>query len=163
MTEYRRLLKEVKDLRACCCKTVNTVENFADLPSAATTPEERFYIVESGAEAGLYLVIDGVWTNVSTIGGGGYVNVETTDASRTLDASGFYTFTGTNSTFSLPTVSALRITTIYFIKNRGSGALTIDVVGGGSTIYDSAAVASIVIPAGESRTISQDSTYWNVH
>lgn len=66
--DYRKLLNEVRELRACCCKSINTVENFADLPDAGDIPEERFYIVESGPEAGLYVVIDGVWTNMSIIG-----------------------------------------------------------------------------------------------
>lgn len=89
--------------------------------------------------------------------------VESAAPTLTLGAAGHYIFTGTTSTWSLPTVSPALIGREYSIKNRGSGGLTINVTGGGATIYDFAVETSIIIPAGEAREITQDSTYWNIH
>jgi hypothetical protein len=79
-------------------------------------------------------------------------------------SSGFFAYTGAGAdSWALPTIAASQIGIRYEIKNRGGGNLTITVTGGGSTLYDSAAVASVIIPPGDSRVFIQDSTYWNIN
>lgn len=86
---------------------------------------------------------------------------ESSSSSLNLTTSINYIFTGTTGTFSLPTVDAGIKGRRYKIKNRGSGNLTIDVVGSGTTIYDTAAVASVIIAAGASAEFVLDTTFWN--
>lgn len=88
----------------------------------------------------------------------------TVSAASTLSMSSTinYVASGTTATFSLPTVTAGLAGRVYKVKNRGSGNLTIDVTGGGSTIYDTSAVSSIVISAGGYREFICDGTYWDV-
>lgn len=70
----------------------------------------------------------------------------------------FYVFTGTVATWSLgatPTAGKW-----HTVKNRGTGILTINVTGGGATIYSTAAVTSVTIAAGSSLNFKGDGTYW---
>ena len=82
----------------------------------------------------------------------------------TLDSTATtWVYTGSSpATWSLPTVGAGNIDTLYFIKNRGSATITLDVVGGSATIYNTSAVINISITAGSAVTIQQDGTYWIV-
>lgn len=69
-------------------------------------------------------------------------------------------FTGSTSTATLPPVSGTT-NTIYYIKNRGSGVLTINTTSG-NEIYESAAVATINVSAGAALVLFSDGTYYNV-
>lgn len=92
-----------------------------------------------------------------------YNLVESSAGTLTIYTEGTYVATGTTSTFSLPTpTGSSRKGTIVYIKNRGSGNLTVNVTGGGSTIYTTAAVASITIAPGDGETLIADTTYWNL-
>lgn len=73
-----------------------------------------------------------------------------------------YVASGTTATFSLPTGGATILGRVYKVKNRGSGSLTIDVVGGSATIYDTAPTTTHVVAAGSSREFIWDGTYWLV-
>jgi hypothetical protein len=79
--------------------------------------------------------------------------------SATLDDTGtIWVFTGSTTTWTLPAVSGNTNRT-FFIKNRGSGILTLQRAGS-DNIYDLAAVTSILINPGEAYIINNDGTYW---
>lgn len=87
----------------------------------------------------------------------------TTSAAGTLILanSTHYVFTGTTTTWTLPAASGNTGVT-YFIKNRGSGAITLNANGGASEIYSTSGVATITINAGESFILADDGTFWDV-
>lgn len=94
---------------------------------------------------------------------GFYNTVEvSTESTLTITRGGFYVFSGTTGTWSLPTGTPALTGTIIEIKNRGSGGLTVNVADGSTTIYNTSLVSSIVIPAGEARRLLFDGTYWDV-
>lgn len=70
-----------------------------------------------------------------------------------------YVFSGTTTTWTLPAVSGNTGVT-YLIKNRGSGAITLNSSGGGNDIYDTSAVSTLTINAGSAITLVNDGTYW---
>lgn len=72
-------------------------------------------------------------------------------------------FTGANSTFTLPTVSASYVGRAngFKIKNRGSGTITVNSATG-SQIYTTSAQANISIVAGAACEILPDGTYFNI-
>lgn len=78
----------------------------------------------------------------------------------TMGAATYYSFSGTTATWTLPTLAASNGFT-YFIKNRGSGNLTINTNAGGNDIYDTATVNTITVSAGASVILHNDGTYFN--
>jgi lysophospholipase L1-like esterase len=77
----------------------------------------------------------------------------------TLDRTGtVFVFTGTTTTWTLPAL-ANNTGLTYRIKNRGSGAITLQRAGS-DNIYDTSSVTSISIAAGASREIVNDGTFW---
>lgn len=73
-----------------------------------------------------------------------------------------YIASGTTATYTLPTGSAILVGRVFKVKSRASGNTTIDVADASSTIYDTSAVASIVIAAGGYREFIYDGTFWLV-
>lgn len=71
------------------------------------------------------------------------------------------TFYGTTATWTLGTVAAGSNVT-YYIKNAGSGVLTINSAAGGNDIYYTSAVATISIAAGNAIIIHNDGVNWQV-
>ena len=71
-----------------------------------------------------------------------------------------YVFSGTTTTWTLPAVSG-NTSKVFFMKNRGSGDITLNRAGA-DNIYDTAAVTSITITPGQSIMIQNDGTYWLV-
>lgn len=69
-----------------------------------------------------------------------------------------YVNTGAAATWTLPAL-ANNTGLTYRIKNRGSGAITLQRAGT-DQLYDTAAQSSITIAAGASATIINDGTYW---
>jgi len=69
-----------------------------------------------------------------------------------------YVNTGAAATWTLPAL-ANNTGLTYRIKNRGTGAITLQRAGS-DQLYDTAAVTSISIAAGASATIINDGTYW---
>jgi hypothetical protein len=63
----------------------------------------------------------------------------------------------TSTTWILPSVLPENTNTTYFIKNRGTGAISLN-----GTIYSSSAVSSFTINPGEAYILSNDGTYWNI-
>jgi lysophospholipase L1-like esterase len=77
----------------------------------------------------------------------------------TLDRTGtVFVFTGTTTTWTLPAL-ANNTGLAYRIKNRGSGAITLQRAGS-DNIYDTSSVTSISIAAGASREIINDGSFW---
>jgi hypothetical protein len=70
-----------------------------------------------------------------------------------------YVFTGTTATWTLPTVAG-HTGWFYLIKNRGSGAITLNSNAGGNDIYNTVAVASFTINAGAAFIVANDGTFW---
>ncbi|HRG36903.1 MAG TPA: hypothetical protein PK289_00065 [Bacteroidia bacterium] len=116
-------------------------------------------------------VIDGgLWyfggtaTPTSTVHNGGSTGLKNTTSSAgtlTLDATTtVYVFTGTTTTWTLPAVAGFT-DRIYLIKNRGSGAITLN-SDSGNTIYTTSAVGTLTINPGESYILSNDGTYYLV-
>lgn len=95
----------------------------------------------------------------------GYIgSVTTTSSAATLSLvlGGWYVFTGTIATWTFPDPSHIASgSQVYFIKNRGTGVLTISSFAG-SQIYTSLPVASLSLAAGESAILFFDSVYFSV-
>mgnify|MGYP003471567349 FL=1 len=111
----------------------------------------------NAATIGDGLISDGTdWTvspvmeRTTTTSGAGTLNLGTSTC---------YVFTGTTTTWTLPTVAGNTNKT-YFIKNRGSGAITLNSNAGGNDIYTTTAVNTITINAGESALLWNDGTYF---
>ena len=80
----------------------------------------------------------------------------------TLTDGGVYVFTGSSgTTWTLPELSREN-DIAYFIKNRGSATITLQRAGS-DELYNTAAVTSISITAGQAALITNDGTYWIVH
>ena len=103
------------------------------------------------------LVSDGTDWSVSPI----MERTSTTSAAGRLDltTSSLYVFTGTTTTWTLPTIAG-NTNRVFYIKNRGSGAITLNTNAGGNEIYTTSAVNTITINAGESELLWNDGTYF---
>lgn len=88
------------------------------------------------------------------------VNEQSTDATIGV-ASGFNVYTGSGGhTFTLPALS-IHPGKIVFIKNAGSGNLTVQRAGS-DNIYDTSSVTSITVAAGVARIFIAGSSFWYV-
>jgi hypothetical protein len=74
-----------------------------------------------------------------------------------------YVFTGATATYTLPSVTSniLGRTNMIMIKNRGTGAITLN-SDSGNTIYTGSATGTITIAAGSAAALMPDGTYFNV-
>jgi hypothetical protein len=81
-------------------------------------------------------------------------------ATNTLSAGGEFIFTGTTSTWTLPTVAG-NFRAVIWIYNRGSGAITLNANSGGNDIYSAgAAVSTVSVAAGSWVRLVNDNAYW---
>lgn len=89
-------------------------------------------------------------------------NVQTVSSAANLSmiTGGFFIFTGSTTTWTLPNTSLYSGNRTFFIKNRGSGAITLNTNGGGNVIYTSTTVNTISLAAGESALLFFDGTYF---
>lgn len=109
-----------------------------------------------------------LWYDGTTVRQGAYTTDVTTNnntlsaaGTLTLTTGGFYSFNGTTTTWTLPAIAGNTGVT-YWIKNRGSGAITLNSNAGGNDIYFTSAVNTITINAGDAVIIHNDSGIWNV-
>lgn len=72
-----------------------------------------------------------------------------------------YVFTGTTTTWTLPAVSG-NTNVKFYIKNRGSGDITLNSNAGGNDIYNTSAASSLTIGAGQAYILVNDGTYYLV-
>lgn len=77
-----------------------------------------------------------------------------------LGSADVYVFNGVTATWLLPPIST-SIGKRYYIKNRGSGQLTLSRVGADS-IYDTAIVTSFILNAGSAIIMQNDGVLWDV-
>lgn len=72
-----------------------------------------------------------------------------------------YVFTGTTTAWTLPAVSGTA-SHIFYIKNRGSGAITLGTAAAANELYTSSAVNTLTINPGEAYMLVSDGSVWNV-
>lgn len=80
----------------------------------------------------------------------------------TLGNSEAYIFNGTTTTWTLPAVSGTT-GTIYYIKNIGSGSVTLNAAAAANEIYSTSAVNTYEITAGSAIILISNNTYWTVN
>ena len=85
-------------------------------------------------------------------------------ATLTLKHNGDYIFNGTTSTWTLPAINAGLVgrENGVYIKNRGSGAITLNTNGGTNTVYSTLAISTLIINAGESYFLLPDGQFFNI-
>ncbi len=88
----------------------------------------------------------------------------TSDSVLQLQYAKDYVFNGTTAVWTLPSISASRIgrNNVITIKNRGTGAITLNTYGGGNTMYTTLLINSLTINAGDAYIFTPDGTYINV-
>lgn len=99
----------------------------------------------------------------SNFGGTLSYSVTTSSAGTlTLGTGIVYVFTNTTATWTLPAVSG---TTgrVYFLKNRGSGNVTLGTNAAANELYDTAATNTLTILPGQSIMLISDGTYFLVN
>lgn len=92
------------------------------------------------------------------------VNKVQTSSAATLTLGNVYNifvFSGTTTTWTLPAVTGTK-DIVYYIKNRGSGAITLNTTAAANEIYTTAATNTLTINAGEAVEIASDGTFWNL-
>ena len=72
-----------------------------------------------------------------------------------------YIFSGTTATWTLPAISG-NTGVQFFIKNRGTGILTVNSNVGGNDLYTTSAVSSLTVNPGEAFFLLNDGTYYSV-
>lgn len=95
-------------------------------------------------------------------GSTGLGTIVSSAATLTLDnTKTIYVFSGTTTTWTLPAVTG-STDRVYFIKNRGSGAITLNAAAAANEIYTTSAVNTLNINAGEAYTLISDGIYFNI-
>jgi len=124
------------------------------------------YINSPGAYAsGLTSTL--IWNNgsgrVEITPAAAYTAVTTSSAATlTLTTGGAYVFTGTTTTWTLPTTGGNNTTLTFVIKNRGSGNITLNSNSGGNDIYNTSATNTLSITPGQTVRLINDGTYYLV-
>lgn len=92
------------------------------------------------------------------------VNKVQTSSAATLTLGNVYShfvFTGTTTTWTLPAVTGTKDIS-YYIKNRGSGTITLVTTGATNTMYYASAINSFTVNPGEDCHVLSDGSYWLV-
>jgi hypothetical protein len=154
MTFYNKRTDNTSDL------SNSIVSKFTDAVAATLTSQLYITGVNSGTPATI-LTLDGDGSLTTT--GKRSLAVTTSSAGTlTLGNSEAYIFNGTTTTWTLAPVSG---TTgrIYYIKNIGSGSITLNADSGNNEIYSSSAVNTITVTAGSAIILISNNTYWTVN
>lgn len=139
--------------------TAQFIGKFTDATSGAEVSQISLVGVNNSA-TNTVLTIDG--DGSFTTFGRRIMNVSVSSAGTlTLGSSEGYIFSGTTTTWTLPAVSG-NTGVIYYIKNRGSGNITLNSNAGGNDIYDTSATNTLTISAGTARILVNDGTYYTV-
>jgi hypothetical protein len=124
-----------------------------------TTPESG--LIETDANNNLFQ------TNSNAVRGKVDVVIPLISAAGTLAmsyTSTLFVFTGTTTTWTLPAITPgsniIAIGAIIRIKNRGSGNIILNTNAGATDIYDTAAVNTLTLAAGDSLMLINDGTYF---
>lgn len=99
---------------------------------------------------------------VGSSGGGGSSDtlIESSAGTLTLAQRGDYVFNGSTTTWTLPALGS-NLRTVYYIKNAGSGNITLNRAGS-DNIYSTSSVTSYTIGAGTSIRLVGGITFWYV-
>jgi hypothetical protein len=123
--------------------------SFDDIPNFSVTSANTQFTGPVGISGDLSPIGFRPGINVS---GAGTLNLTTSTT---------YVFTGTTTTWTLPGITGNE-NRVYYIKNRGSGSITINSNAGANEIYNTSAVNTITVPAGGSCMLQNDGTYFLV-
>jgi hypothetical protein len=90
-----------------------------------------------------------------------------TSSAGTLDLTtniySVYVFSGTTATWTLPEIAQDGFQgSVIYIKNKGSGNITLDTFAAGNDIYTTSAVSTLAILPGEGIMLLDDGTHWSV-
>jgi hypothetical protein len=80
----------------------------------------------------------------------------------TLSTGGHYIFSGTTTTWTLPAVASSQVGLMYYLKNKGSGIVTINSSAGGNDIYSVSAVSTYALTAGSAIILVFDGTNFDI-
>jgi hypothetical protein len=136
------------------------VSKFTDAVAATLTSQLYITGVNSGTPATI-LTIDGDGT-FTTAGKRIVAPVTSSAGTLTIGNAEFYCFNGTTTTWTLPAVTGTA-GTIYYLKNIGSGTITVNSSGGGNDIYSTTAVNTLAILTGTSVILISNGTYWTTN
>lgn len=162
MTIYMAGFRHNYDLTHYVTESVSSTGNGTMTPSGGTYGIAGTLKVVDGTQANGYSFLSDAAGNGSWVNPNIHPTSTSAAGSLTLSVStpGWNVFTGTTTTWTLPAVSG-NSGFAYFIKNRGSGAITLQ-RGGSDNLFTTTTVTSITINAGSSAIIYDDATYWNV-
>lgn len=163
LTQYFRLLGRSGGQSAFGGTAANDVLSFygntASSSNTDANPNIQFFVGNSGATTAMTLYNSGKV----------YIKQQANNTTRssagtlTLDLTGtFWHFTGTTTTWTLPPISGYTGVT-YYLKNMGSGNITLNSNAGSNDIYDVIAVNTLTIAPGVARIIINDGSVWAVH
>ena len=142
--------------------TVLANQIISQLPTATSTSETSKLVFKgrSAGAAGTILTLDGDGS-ITTVGKRYLANIADGGGTLAIGNAEHYSFTGTTTTWTLPVVSG-NTGQIYYMKNRGSGNITLNSNAGGNDIYTSSAVNTTTITPGSAIILVNDGTYWLV-
>lgn len=100
------------------------------------------------------------WPVGSGAGGSSDTLIESSAGTLTLAQRGDYVFNGTTTTWTLPALGS-NFRTVYYIKNAGSGDITLNRAGS-DNIYGTSSVTSYTVGAGTSIRLVGGITFWFV-
>jgi hypothetical protein len=103
-------------------------------------------------------------TNSTAVRGSYIVVRQNVSSAGTLTLATTYTnyiFSGTSSTWTLPPVSGTT-NHVFYIKNRGSGIITLNTAASANELYTTSPVNTLAINPGESYMLISDGTYFNI-
>lgn len=115
----------------------------------------------NAAVTGTILTIDGDGT-ITTAGKRIMSLVTSSAGTLTIGNAEAYIFNGTTTTWTLPPVSGTT-GTIYYLKNIGSGTITLNADSGSNEIYSTSAVNTLAITAGTSVILISNGTYFTTN
>jgi hypothetical protein len=110
---------------------------------------------------GTVLTIDGDGT-LTTAGKRIVAPVTSSAGTLTIGNAEFYCFNGTTTTWTLPAVTGTA-GTIYYLKNIGSGTITLNADSGSNEIYSTSAVNTLAITAGTSVILISNGTFFTTN
>ena len=84
----------------------------------------------------------------------------TSSGTVTLGSKSFYVNTGGNVIWTLPLIAS-SLGATYFIKNRGTGTITLN-ASGSDNLFFTSVTPSVAISPGEAYIVSCDGSYWEV-
>lgn len=129
-----------------------TAVQISSVLGIGTTPDPSYYLKAGTSNFTSTVKFDGGIITKSTTSSAGSLSL-------TVGTSLYWIFNGTTSTWTLPTLTG---TTDYniFIKNIGSGNITLNSNAGGNDIYDASAVNTLTITPGSGIHLHSNGTYW---